>query len=230
MKQIIFLLMIVSSCVVGFAQKPYQYKMQGAEPDAKNYYFKVSKTNNVDVSEYQYTLWKVLKAHGYTLTDSINADCVVAVNYFARQEDRVGYHVVQTGQQQQKILGKEVMMPVWGTSAQNYVATENILDIKVFPKDADEFSIPYWHFSMPDKMDWCAPLDVWFLYCLDQTWMSNGWWAIELSVKNNQLKKVKVNGKKMNKQELSAFIERVNFIADKSDIMQYNKELKSSNK
>lgn len=226
---IITLLAIIAISIKCFAQKPYQYHVQGAEPAEKNYYFKVYRTPNFDVSEYQYALWKILKEHGYSMTDSINADIIVEVNYYSRQEDRLAYHVVQTGQQQQTILGKDVMMPVWGTSAQNFVATENVLDIKAYPKDADELSIPYWHFSMPDKMDWTTPLDVWFLYCFDQTWMNNGWWCIDLSKKNGQIKKVKVNGKKLKKQELIDFINRVNKITDKSDIGQYNKELKAQN-
>lgn len=230
MKQFLSILIIVFLGMTCYAQKPYQYHVEGADPEGKNYYFRVNKTANIDIYEYQYALWKVLKAHGYTLTDSINADCVIEVNYFPRQEDRVAHHIIQTGQQQQNIMGKDVMMPTWGTSAQNYVATENILDIKAYPKNADEYSVPYWHFSMPDKMDWCAPLDVWFIYCFDQTWMNNGWWRFEISTKNNQLKKVKANGKKLGKQDLADFIERVNFIADKSQISQYNMELEMQRK
>ncbi len=221
------ILAVVAITINSFAQKPYQYHVQGADPDVKTYYFKVHRAPNLDISEYQYALWKILKEHGYSLTDSLTAEIIIEVNYFSRQEDRLAYHVVQTGQQQQNILGKDVMMPVWGTSAQNYVATENVLDIKAYPKDADEFSIPYWHFSMPEKMDWCAPLNLWFLYCFDQTWMNNGWWCIDLSTKNGQVKKVKVNGKKLKKQDLSDFITRVTKISDKSDIGQYNKELKA---
>lgn len=201
------------------------FDMKGSEPQSKNYCFNVHQDDNMNINEVQYALWKVLKDHGYTLVDSLNADIIIDVNYFLREENRTSTNYVKIGEKNTQVMGANVPIPVWSTETHKFDTTVPVIQIKAFPKNASKLAMPYWQINMPSSLEGLHPLDPFWVYTFDMLWFIPDSHQIIYSFDSKGIKKIKVDGKTIKKKELTPILERITYLQSMPDLNEYNESM-----
>lgn len=227
MKQILFTLIISMCCFLhSLADDVHiSFEMKGSEPSSKNYCFNIHYDKDMNINELQYSLWKVLKDHGYTLVDSISADLVIDVNYFQREENRTSSNYVKIGEKNTQVMGANVPIPIWSTETHKYNTNVSVLQIKALPKNASNLAMPYWQILMPTSLDGLLPLEPYWIYSYDLLWFTPGLQNIVYSFDSKGIKKIKVNGKLLKRNVIRDIEQRIIYLQNMPEMDEYNRLL-----
>lgn len=201
------------------------FEMKGSEPSSKNYCFNIHYDKDMNINELQYSLWKVLKDHGYTLVDSIAADLIIDVNYFQREENRTSSNYVKIGEKNTQVMGANVPIPIWSTETHKYNTNVSVLQIKALPKNASNLAMPYWQILMPTSLDGLLPLDPYWIYSYDLLWFTPGLHNIVYSFDSKGIKKIKVNGKSIKRNVIRDIEQRITYLQNMPEMDEYNRLL-----
>lgn len=199
------------------------FEMKGSEPSNKNYCFNIHSDSNMNINEVQYSLWKILKDHGYTLVDSINADIIIEVNYFQREENRTSSNYVKIGEKNTQVMGANVPIPVWSTETHKYNTNVDVLQIKALPNNASNLSMPYWQILMPASLDGLLPLEPYWIYSYDILWFTPGAHRLVYTFDSKGIKKLKLNGKSVKRNTLSEIQQRIVYLQNLPEMDEYNR-------
>ena len=221
---IVFLFFLIITLSSSAQTRYYWLVFEGVQPHEKKYYFEIKKPENFDVSKYQYMIWKTLKDNGYELTDSVNANIAIKVNYMAIEKDAQTTDVVKIGEKKEKLLGQEVTVPIYSARASDhYKETHYILDLKAQKKGANENSLPIWHIYSPENS---SDISKNMMVLIKYLWFKDGDIKSVLKEgKNNTYKKAKINKVKLSENELS-LLNIINMEFTKmNDAEEYNNQL-----
>lgn len=177
----------------------------------------------MNINELQYSLWKVLKDHGYTLVDSISADLIIDVNYFNREENRTSSNYVKIGEKDTQVMGANVSIPIWSTETHKYNTNVSVLQIKALPKNASNLAMPYWQILMPESLEGLHPLEPYWIYSYDLLWFSPGLQEIVYSFDSKGIKKIKVNGESLKRNAIRNIEQHILYLQNMPEIDEYNK-------
>ena len=221
---IVFLFFLIITLSSSAQEQEIDFVFEGVQPQEKKYYFEIKKPENFDVSKYQYMIWKTLKDNGYELTDSVNANIAIKVNYMAIEKDAQTTDCVKIGEKKENLLGKEVTVPIYSTRASDhYKETHYILDLKAQKKGANENSLPIWHIYSPENS---SDISKNMMVLIKYLWFKDGDIKSVLKEgKNNTYKKAKINKVKLSENELS-LLNIINMEFTKmNDAEEYNNQL-----
>ena len=160
---------------------------EGVQPKEKKYYFEIKKPENLDISKYQYMIWNTLKDNGYELTDSVNANIAIRVNYVTIEKDAQTTERVKIGEKKETILGQEISYGVYTQKkSDHYKETHYILDLKAQKKGANANSLPIWHIYSPENS---SDISKNLIVIIKYLWFNNGAFRSVLKEgKNNSYK------------------------------------------
>ena len=197
---------------------------EGVQPKEKKYYFEIKKPENLDISKYQYMIWNTLKDNGYELTDSVNANIAIRVNYVTIEKDAQTTERVKIGEKKETILGQEISYGVYTQKkSDHYKETHYILDLKAQKKGANANSLPIWHIYSPENS---SDISKNLIVIIKYLWFNNGAFRSVLKEgKNNSYKKAKINGVKLSEDELS-LLNKINIeFTRMDDAEEYNNQI-----
>ena len=197
---------------------------EGVQPKEKKYFFEIKKPENLDISKYQYMIWKTLKDNGYELTDSVNANIAIRVNYMAIEKDAQTTERVKIGEKTETILGQEISYGVYTQKkSDHYKETHYILDLKAQKKGANANSLPIWHIYSPENS---SDVSKNLIVLIKFLWFNNGVFRSVLKEgKNNSYKKVKINKEKLSEDKLS-LLNKINIdFTRMNDAEEYNNQI-----